>query len=163
MAAERKGCLAALFGGPRSSPQAPSQAREPLSYKRKFEFLSPAEARFFKVLQAAVSPGYLVFPKVRLVDVCYVPRGRGYASAFNRVVSKHLDFVICDGTTLAAVAAVELDDSSHGRPDRIVRDAFVDDVLRAVELPLVRIAAKAGYDAGELRVQISGVVPLKTA
>ncbi len=165
MSDERRGCLSVLFGGGRAArpSEMPSPTRKPLSYARKFQFLSPAEAAFFRVLQSALGSGYLVFPKVRLVDVCYIPRGSGYASAFNRVVSKHLDFVVCDATTLAAVAAIELDDSSHSRADRIQRDAFVDEVLKAVELPFVRFVAKAGYDPVEVRAQVAAAAQLKAS
>ena len=40
-------------------------------------------------------------------------------AAFNRISSKVLDFVLCDPNNLAIIAAIELDDSSHKRNDRI--------------------------------------------
>lgn len=47
---------------------------------------------------------------------------------------------------------MELDDVTHERADRRERDAFVDGVLEAAGLPVVRVKAKAGY--GEVPVAV---------
>jgi len=75
-------------------------------------------------------------------------------AAFNRIDRKHLDFLLCDPTTLRPMVAIELDDASHARRDRVDRDAFVDKVLDVVGLPLVRIRAQMDYDPRELEARI---------
>jgi len=53
---------------------------------------------------------------------------------------------------------IELDDASHGRPDRQVRDEFLDAALLAAGLPLLRVRAKKAYNLAELRAQIEAAV-----
>jgi len=52
--------------------------------------------------------------------------------------------------TLKPVFVIELDDSSHKRPDRIERDSFVKKVFEEARIPLVRILVRNGYDTNEL-------------
>lgn len=47
---------------------------------------------------------------------------------------------------------IELDDKSHQRQDRQVRDEFVENVFRAAKLPLVRIQVKHSYSVTELKL-----------
>ncbi len=91
------GCLLAilrLFG--------PSQSRAPdkvaLPYLRRDYLFSRAEVSFYGVLNNAVAGQYLIFAKVRLADLLYIPRGTpARQSAFNRIQSKHIDFILCAG------------------------------------------------------------------
>ena len=72
----------------------------------------------------------LIFSKVRLIDLAQPKKGAAdYATLRNKVIQKHVDFVICDGD-INVKLIVELDDSSHSRPDRRERDKFVDEVLQ---------------------------------
>lgn len=61
-----------------------------------------------------------------------------------------MDFVLCDPGTLQPIFVIELDDSSHNRPDRMLRDAFVEVVLESAKIPLVRVPVKRNYDQKEL-------------
>jgi hypothetical protein len=49
---------------------------------------------------------------------------------------------------------VELDDASHQRPQRQERDAFVDEVFSAADLPLARVTAQVDYEAPEVRAEL---------
>ena len=60
----------------------------------------------------------------------------------NRIHSKHVDFVLCASDTIRVIAAIELDDASHDRPDRVSRDDFLDAAFDAAQLPLIRFAAR---------------------
>lgn len=110
---------------------------ESLPYRKKDYLLSRAERSFYEVLRATVQGEWAIFAKVRLLDLVWLRRGTSNAQAHrNRVQSKHVDFVFCDQRTLSPVLVVELDDASHGRPDRQRRDAFVDAVLQSAGLPV---------------------------
>jgi hypothetical protein len=119
-----------------------------LPYSKKKFFFSAAERSFYEILRR-MAPDHTVFAKVRMCDVIAVSEGRK-AWQTNGIQSKHLDFLICDAT-LAPVVAIELDDSSHARPDRKARDQFVDAALAAAEVPIVRIPAKRSYAVEEIR------------
>lgn len=58
--------------------------------------------------------------------------------------------MLCDPKTLKPILAIELDDSSHRRPDRQERDAFVEKVFETARLPLARVPVRAAYDTREL-------------
>lgn len=89
------------------------------------------ESRNFRSLQeAAFRKGYMICPKVRLADIVKPRNDKKYMSNFGKIKSKHVDFTICD-QNMKVLAVVELDDSSHDRPDRQERDEFVDSILEA--------------------------------
>jgi len=56
------------------------------------------------------------------------------------------------------VLALELDDRSHGRRARRVRDDFVDEVLAACGIVLLRVRAAAAYDVAALQTRIEALV-----
>lgn len=126
-------------------PQFPYQLRE--------DFLSPAELNFYRVLQTAVADWATLFTKVNLADLFYASAGdSGQNQAYrNRINRKHLDFLLCDPNTLRPLLGVELDDSSHNRPDRQARDEFVDGVFAAAGLPLLHIPVSHSYPTNNLR------------
>lgn len=140
------GCLLSflrLFG---LRPKDRAGAGNGLPYRTRDDFLSPAERSFFGVLCQALGERAVVFAKVRVADLLYVPKGPGSIGHENRIRSKHVDFVLCAPDTLRPVAAIELDDASHGRPDRAERDEFLRQAFAAASLPLVRFAAKRQYE-----------------
>lgn len=50
--------------------------------------------------------------------------------------------------------AIELDDRTHQREDRLRRDTFVEKVLKQAGVPLIRIPAARAYDAQAIRRQL---------
>ena len=108
--------------------------------------LTRNEAAFFRVLTAVVGDRYLISCKVRLADlVTCADRDwqRGHA---NRIAQKHVDFVVTRIETSRIVAAIELDDRSHGLPDRRKRDMFLNGLFRQTGICLIRIPASWNYD-----------------
>jgi len=120
-------------------------------YQKKAYLLTEAERSFYKVLRRVAGDELHVFAKVRLADLVWLPKGTKHRQAhLNRVLSKHVDFVLCHRQTVAPVLVVELDDSSHESSRRQERDAFVNQVLRTTGLPLLRVPAKRAYVPNEL-------------
>ena len=164
MMKERPGCLAAIqrmLGLKKPVPvmriatQVPdimvrSLEPEKLPYRLRDDFLSPAEASFFQVLRSLVAAGLVICPKVSLAELFYVPYSESFQTYQNKIDRKRVDFLLCEPKTLKPVFAIELDDSSHTRPDRQERDAFVDEVFAAGQLPLVHIPARPAYNTQEL-------------
>lgn len=111
----------------------------PASYVRRPNLLTRAEVRFYRELQAFATPrGLRIFVQVRIADLLQ-PTGRDFAS-FNRIAQKHVDFVAVD-SEFRVWFAVELDDWSHSRPDRVARDWFVDQAFASAGLPLIRFGS----------------------
>jgi hypothetical protein len=122
-----------------------------LPYKKKDYLLSAAERSFYEVLCSVMDNQLHVFPKVRLMDLVYLPKGTDNRRAhINRVISKHVDFVLCDRQNIAPLLVIELDDASHEREDRKERDAFLDKALAAASLPILHVPAKRTYVPKEL-------------
>ena len=107
------------------------------------------------VLLEAAPSGCQVFAQVSLAGLVQV---KGWArrdkSHWWRIPAKRLDFVLVDAATLAPRLVVELDDASHDRADRRERDAFVDEVLAGVGMPILHVRWQRRYNARTLAEQI---------
>ena len=126
-------------------------------YTKRPSLLTPAEMRFYRELSVAISPSFVVFVKVRLMDVVTVPDGawQQYGAPGSGM---HLDFVLADADTLVALLVIELDDRSHWRSEAQHRDALKYTALASAGVPVVRMPAAARYDDRDLRDKISGVL-----
>ncbi|MCW8890866.1 MAG: DUF2726 domain-containing protein [Sedimenticola sp.] len=124
------------------------------SYEKNGQLFSPAERSFFGVLNQAVQDQAVVFGKVRVADILRPPKGLGrsnWQKAFNRISSKHFDYVICTPDTLSVLAVVELDDKSHAKGKRLERDRFLESACSGAGLPLHRFKAAATYSISDVR------------
>lgn len=127
--------------------------RRRLRFRRQEYIFSNAEYRFFNHLVEAVGDDYLVFGKVRIADVLTPDdrlSGKAWWRAFTAISSKHLDFVLCRQDA-SIVCAIELDDRSHNKPERLERDALVDAACTQAGLPLARFAVSRRYEAADIR------------
>lgn len=127
----------------------------PMPYQKRWYLLSPAERDFYDALRQAVGPNYLIFAKVRLLDLLWLPQNLSNRQThMNRVQAKHVDFVLCHPQTAAPVLVIELDDASHQLPERQERDIFLNEVLRVAGIPLLRVPVRKSFSAPALRGQI---------
>lgn len=130
----------------------PPSALPQLPFKKKDFLLTRAERTFYDTLLKAVLDDAVVFPKVRLADLVWLPKeSPNRQAALNRVLSKHADFVICSRNTLTPRLVIELDDSSHSTDRRRHRDTVFESVLESAGLPFVRVAVKPSYDVDEVQ------------
>ena len=126
-----------------------------MPYEKRASLLTKSELAFYKALDAAVDGEWEIQSMVRMADLIrVVPETKKFQAWQNRIHAKHIDFLLCDRSTMEAKLAVELDDRSHQRPDRINRDRFVNRALADAGLPLLRIEVQPAYDAWELRKSI---------
>jgi very-short-patch-repair endonuclease len=129
-------------------------------YKLTQSLLTASEAAFYGALLLAAGRRYVVFAKVRLADLCQDLDRWADIRAFNKVSSKHVDFVLCDATTFQPVLVVELDDRSHLRADRRSRDAFVDGIFRTMGLGVYRQWVRHSYDPAAIARGIEDALTL---
>lgn len=110
--------------------------------------LSDWEKRAIRTLMDQLSPDLHLCPQVRLADIVNVQSidRAAWRSAFNRIASKSVDFVVMDLRNGTSIMVIELDDRSHSRPERRDRDALVNDVLRQASIPLVRFKPSGRLD-----------------
>jgi very-short-patch-repair endonuclease len=159
MATNNPGCLTSLlrfFGWSKkksskmSRQTLPADEPESFPYLLRDDFLSGAETSFYHVLNTIVSNHLVICPKVSLGDIFYVSRPDINVSYYNKINRKHVDFLLCNPKSLKPMMAIELDDSSHGKPTRIERDQFVDEVFETAGLPLVHIPVRQSYQTQEI-------------
>ena len=151
---ERKGCLSILLSFLRPREKSVTEA---LPYRLRDDFLSPAEFSFYKVLSSSLGGRFIVQSKVRLADIFFVSRPNENVAYFNKIAQRHLDFLVCDATTMKPLFGIELDDTSHQRDSRRERDEFIEKVFQSAQLPLLRFPVQREYNTREIATQI---VPL---
>jgi len=112
-----------------------------LPYVKKQFFFTKREYAFYNDLCPIISKHNLVlFSKVRLLDILTIPQyTKGYQTYFNKIRSKHVDFVICSSKYITPLLAIELDDPSHNEPDRIIRDYYIDSAMNSAKIPIMHI------------------------
>ena len=109
-------------------------------YKRKVFLMTKPEHECFDTLVKAVGDKYYIFPQIHLPSlVGHKVYGQNWRGAFSHINRKSIDFVLCDKAYISPVLAIELDDSTHQRYDRHMRDVEVEKILRYAGIPLLRI------------------------
>ncbi len=124
--------------------------------------LTAAEQKFYEALDAAIDGRLLILSKVRLADLLVVTSASRSARyrVFRSIACKHVDFVLAEVENLHPIAAIELDDSSHQRADRRLRDQLLDDLFEKAAFPLLRFRAAANYSSRLIEERVEEVVEL---
>jgi len=128
--------------------------------KKKFLITRP-EHKFFDLLIQIVGKNYYVFPQVSIssfLDHKFNKQNLG--GAFAHIHQKSVDFVICDKNYIEPVLAIELDDKSHQREDRVKRDTDVNKLLHESNMPLIRFENHGSFDKNEITQRLSKVLEL---
>lgn len=129
---------------------------EERKYDLQASLLTPTEEAFYAVLKEVVGNRYQIIPQVQLSKIMKV-RDSDYRYTnyhdFNKINKKSIDFVLYD-ENLKAHLAIELDDYSHSRPDRIRRDEFVDKIMEEAGLRILHIPVTDHYDLEKLKSEI---------
>ena len=99
------------------------------AYEPKYLLTLNEKEQFKRMKLWAEQNGYIVFCKVRLLDLI-TPRKdiNNYKGALWKIQAKHVDFVICD-QNIRIKCIIEISDSSHKQKDRSDRDNFVNEIL----------------------------------
>ncbi len=136
------------------------------NYESKETLNSPAEQNFQGVLEDVLDQRlYTLNGKTRLADILKVKNGihqNREQSAFNRIKSKHVDFVITEKHSSRIVGVIELDDRSHQREDRRKRDKLVDQWLKGAGIPILHYPCRRDYSFVDLQralTEVFGISP----
>lgn len=83
---------------------------------------------------------WIICPQVRLADILTInyKTSKEKYTKLNKVASKSIDFVIVNESGLP-VLAIECDDKSHNKKDRIKRDGFVNNIFETIGVKLIRV------------------------
>jgi hypothetical protein len=132
----------------------------PPEYRKTNSLMTFQERKFYRtVLMKELSSQYAIYPKVRLADLIWIanePTDKKFHS--NQIQCKHIDFVLCNRSTLEPVLALELDDSSHQKYDRRESDEVKDRVCAQARLPLLRVKVQYDYAAEAIAEEIHNMI-----
>lgn len=115
------------------------------AYVAKAKMMSASEQGVYKILEKAYGEKYHIFCQVRVVDIIqpnitkYQTTTREYKSLFWQISQWHFDYVMCDKSDFSIFCALELDDASHERADRVRRDRILNAVCKDAGLDLKRM------------------------
>ncbi len=115
----------------------------PLSYTRKESIFDiHTERELFDTLQELYGDRYFVFPQVHYSHLLRPSKELSYRDRLvlrNKVDRKSADFVLCEKSDVSVRLVIELDGSSHDRPDRQERDTFINSIANTSNLNLLRM------------------------
>ncbi len=100
-------------------------SREIFPYELNETILTERERSFYRILKPIADKLELqICPKVRVADIVSIKKGtKDWQKWFNKIRSKHVDFLLCD-YDMNIVLMVELDDSSHNSERAKKNDEF---------------------------------------
>lgn len=119
---------------------------DPNMYQVRYRLMNNSEASFYHLLLKHLPEGFHAFPKMRIADIIKTKDGKGYYRQRNKILPKHVDFVICD-SNLKPVCAIEIDGKSHDNPERQDRDDLIEYIFEGVHLPLKRIRVGSSFES----------------
>lgn len=134
----------------RHSRQTPLQKQHSgqLPYYAKQNFFSDSEQVFYDILNAKLdAQRYTIFPKVRLGDFIQVEYTKKYTGGWwQRIRSRHVDYIVWDLVHQKIVLAIELDGNSHNKTEAKEIDAFKNSVFENVGIPLYRVRVGSNFE-----------------
>jgi len=110
-------------------------------YYAKSYVMTSRENECFKILNEIFSSKWFVVPQVHLSALLdYRVKGQNWNAAFRHINGKSVDFVLIGKESYKVICAIELDDSTHSRSDRIERDVEIERMFKEARIPLARIS-----------------------
>ncbi len=121
---------------------------------------SQAERSFLDFLRNTVGEQYVIQTKIPLRDII-ARYGWLEKGLYTMHQHGHIDFLICD-QRLNPRLAVELDDRTHQRPDRVDADRRKEELLANARLQLIRIRVGDRWGEKEREAILSALSGTKT-
>lgn len=119
-------------------------------YLKKEYLLTQTELKFYKLLKQITDELNLtVCPQVSLYQIV---NSKNFKD-FNKIQNKCIDFVITE-PNLKVKLCIELDDNTHKKRKRMLRDKFINKLFDDLEIKLIRIPVQNYYNLEELKNKI---------
>jgi very-short-patch-repair endonuclease len=132
----------------KAKPQENSESNEFWPFYAKKPLSPPEQVLYFRLVEAL--PDHIILAQVQLSRFLGVKQGHNYQSWSNRINRMSADFLVCNKDSSIA-AVIELDDSTHQKPDRQTADAKKDKALQAAEIKIIRWQAKTIPDISSIK------------
>ena len=125
---------------------------QPRGYQTRSSVMNRSEIAFYFELEKQIPKEYHIFPNMRIADFIDATDGKGFYNRRNKILPKHVDFLICD-PSFKPIVAVEVNGSSHHRRDRIERDELVREIFAEAKLPLEWVDVGSSFEQSVARVK----------
>jgi hypothetical protein len=148
----------AYFNAKKAGAKKPSRAQPSYQYRKKSFFMTKAEHAFYTQLDSLYGERYFIFPQVHLSEFLdHTVTGQDWRAALGAIQRKSVDYVICDKAYVRPLVAIELDDHTHERADRVKRDNLVESICAQAGMPLVRFTSTS-TSADDIQKKMSNVL-----
>lgn len=120
-------------------------------YRKKRSIMTAPEVQLYRVLCSSLDlRKCMVLPQVALLSVIDKISGGGYRSELFRIA----DFCIVDSNSFMPLLVIELNDASHSRDDRKLRDEKVAAICADAHLPLFTVDIGRIHDVRWLKSEL---------
>ena len=131
-------------------------------YYAKSYVMTSRENECFKILNEIFSSKWFVVPQIHLSALLdYRVKGQNWNAAFRHINGKSVDFVLIGKESYRVICAIELDDSTHNKPERKERDVEIERIFNQAKIPLARISKFEAMTKAELAKVITDVINVK--
>lgn len=132
----------------------PQKKEEPVNpeyrYAVKPSIMSAPELELYDILLGVVGSRGIVYPQMALISLLDKTTQSSYRNELFRIV----DFAVCDRRTFKPLLVIELNDASHKRAERAMRDEKVRCILERAQLPLVTLTLDDLEDERAIRKKV---------
>jgi very-short-patch-repair endonuclease len=119
--------------------------------KLNTKILTENELNFYEQLKIITDKhNLIIFSKIRVADLIKTDE----ITEFNRIKSKHIDFIICKKDT-SPILFLELDDSTHNHNKNKQNDIKKDNIFYSVGKKIIRYKVEKAYNFEELENRIT--------
>lgn len=131
-------------------------------YYAKSYVMTSRENECFKILNEIFDSKWFVVPQVHLSALLdYKVKGQNWNAAFRHINGKSVDFVLIGKESYKVICVIELDDSTHSKPDRIERDAEIERMFKEARIPLARISKFESMTKPEIAKVVTDAINAK--
>ncbi len=131
----RERSLAQQYHDVQRSEPMHARPEEAHAYRKRRMVMTSTETAFYRELERQIGKDFRIFPKMRIADVIETMHGSKYYVNRNKILPKHLDFVICNAW-LQPILAIELNGPDHQRLERMHSDEQKRQALEEANMPL---------------------------
>lgn len=131
-------------------------AHIPIDYTVRRSVMNSSEASFYFILERELGDDFHIFPKVRVADILRTVNGKGYYLRRNKILSRHVDFLISD-KNFKPLLAIELDGPSHRNIKKQHSDQLKNEAFKKAHFPLRRVMVGSDFsrEIDEIKIQLN--------
>lgn len=126
-----------------------------ISLQLKNKYMVRKQLKFYYLLRKILPKEYIAFPQVGVDNLCSPVGNR---IEYNKILSKYVDFVIFEESSMKPLLVIDVYDSTYG--DESIQE-FEPDVVKALEaikLPLVQFLIKDDFNENEVKSKIMNIL-----